>query len=150
MRAIMDDVRFAVRSLLKSPGFTLVAVLTLAVGIGANTAIFSVVNAVVLRPLNVQDSESVVRFMTTTGASTPVAGAQQYETWRNQAIFEDVSAHRLEYVNLTGQAEPEQIPVARVTRDFFQLFGAPVLTGRTFTAAECRESDALGPLRAQK
>jgi putative ABC transport system permease protein len=138
MLAIMEEVRFAIRSLVKSPGFTLLAVLILAVGIGANTAIFSVVNAVVLRPLSVQDSESVVRFLTTTGASTPVAGVQQYETWRRQTVFEHVSAHRLEYVNLTGQAEPEQIPVARVTRDFFQLFRAPVLTGRTFTAVEDR------------
>src|SRR5262249_53833848 len=119
MLPVIDDVRLATRSLVNSPALTLVGVLTLAVGIGASTAIFSVVNAVVLRPLNVDDAESVVRFITTTGASTAVAGIQQYDTWRRQRPFEDVSAHRLEYVNLAGQAHPEQIPVGRVTREFF-------------------------------
>src|SRR5262249_30144082 len=138
MQAIVEEIRSAIRSLVKSPGFTLVGLVTLAVGIGANTAIFSVVNAVILRPLSVEDSESVVRFLTTTGASTAVAGVQQYEAWRGQHVFEDVSAHRLEYVNLTGQARPEQIPIARVTREFFQLFRAPLLAGRTFTAVEDR------------
>ena len=103
MVTIMEELRFAVRSSMKSPGFTLVATLTLAVGIGADTTIFSVVNAVVLRPLKVQRSEALVRFVTTTGASTFVAGVPQYETWRQQPVFDDVSAHRLEYVNLTGR-----------------------------------------------
>jgi len=139
MSLVIEEVRFAIRSLVKSPGFTLIAIVTLAVGIGASTAIFSVVNAVVLRPLNIDDSQSMVRFMTTTGtATTAVAGIQQYDTWRRQPGFEEVSAHRLEYVNLTGRASPEQIPVARVTREFFQLFRAPVLAGRTFTALEDR------------
>ena len=138
MVTILEDIRFVVRSLSKSPGFTLVTVLTLALGIGANTAIFSVVNAVVLRPLNVRDADALVRFITTTGASTSIAGVPQYETWRQQAAFDAVSAHRLEFVNLTGQTEPEQVPVARVTREFFEVFRAPVLIGRTFIAAEDR------------
>lgn len=136
MATLIDQVRIAARSLVKSPGVALVAVLTLALGIGANTAIFSVVNAVVLRPLNVPESDALVRFVTTTGASTFVAGVPQYEAWRQQTVFDGVSAHRLEYINLTGQTEPEQVPVARVTREFFDLFRAPVVVGRTFTGAE--------------
>src|SRR5262249_14202223 len=112
---------------------------TLTLGIGANTAIFSVVNAVVLRPLKAPDAATLVRFITTTGASTSIAGAQSFDVWRQQtAVFEDVSAHRLEYVNLTEGTEPEQIPIARVTAGFFHLFRARVLSGRTFAASEDR------------
>jgi putative ABC transport system permease protein len=146
MRELSQDVRFALRTLHRQPGFALVAILTLTLGISANTAIFSVVNAVVLRPLKAPDAATLVRFMTTTGASTSIAGAQSFDVWRQQtAVFEDVSAHRLEYVNLTEGTEPEQIPIARVTAEFFRLFRAQVLRGRTFAASEDRPG---GPLVA--
>jgi len=139
---IREDLRYGVRSLCSAPGVTLIALLTLAVGIGANTAIFSVVNAVVLRPLTVPDADSLVRFITTTGTSTSVAGVPEYEAWRRQTTFDEVAAHRLEYVNLTGPADAEQIPVARVTRGFFHLFRAPVAVGRAFTADDDRPGGA--------
>src|SRR5258708_5108652 len=146
MRELWQDVAYALRTFRRQPGFALVAILTLTLGISANTAIFSVVNTVVLRPLKAPDAASLVRFITTTGASTSTAGAQSFDVWRQQtAVFEDVSAHRLEYVNLTEGSEPEQIPVARVTADFFRLFRAPVLSGRTFTVSDDRPG---GPLVA--
>src|SRR6202158_1219880 len=140
MRDLWQDVAYALRTFWRQPGFALVAILTLTLGISANTAIFSVVNAVVLRPLKAPDAESLVRFITTTGASTTsIAGAQSFDVWRQQtSVFQDVSAHRLEYVNLTEGVEPEQIPLARVNAEFFRLFRAPLLSGRTFTASEDR------------
>src|SRR5437773_3749903 len=102
MRELWQDVAYALRTFRPQPGFALVAILTLTLGISANTAIFSVVNTVVLRPLKAPDGASLVRFITTTGASTSIAGAQSFDVWRQQTtVFEDVSAHRLEYVNLT-------------------------------------------------
>ena len=146
MRELSQDIAYAFRTFRRQPGFALVAILTLTLGISANTAIFSVVNAVVLRPLKAPGPASLVRFITTTGASTSIAGTQSFDVWRQQtAVVEDVSAHRLEYVNLTEGSEPEQIPVARVTAGFFRLFRAPVLSGRTFSASEDRPG---GPLVA--
>jgi len=134
-----QDATYAIRTIRRQPGFALVSILTLTLGIGATTAIFSVVNAVVLRPLKTPDAERLVRFITTTGVSTSIAGAQSFDVWRQQSrVFDDVAAHRLEYVNLTEGAEPEQIPVARVSAAFFDLFRAPVLNGRTFNAPEDR------------
>src|SRR6195256_6531220 len=100
MRELWRDTAYAIRTFRRQPGFAVVAILTLTLGIGANTAIFSVVNAVVLRPLKAPNAGSLVRFTTTTGAaSSSIAGAQSFDTWRQQnGVFEDVSAHRLEYV----------------------------------------------------
>src|SRR5262245_54249216 len=140
MRDVWQDAAYAIRTLARQRAFALTSILTLTLGIGANTAIFSVVNAVVLRPLNVPDAQTLVRFVTTTGAaSSSVAGTQTFDVWRQQtAVFEDVSAHRLEYVNLTEGGEPEQIPVARVTAEFFRLFRVPIQNGRAFAAADDR------------
>jgi len=143
MRDIWQDGVFALRALRREPGFALAAMLTLTLGIGANTAIFSVVNAVVLRPLKAPAASSLVRFITTNGASSSIAGAQSFDVWRQQSrVVEDVSAHRLEYVTLTDGAEPELIPVARVTAEFFRLFRAPVASGRVFTSSEDRPGGA--------
>lgn len=143
---LWQDGTYAMRTFWRQPGFALVSILTLTLGIGANTAIFSVVNAVVLRPLKTPNADTLVRFITTTGVSTSIAGAQSFDMWRQQSkVFENVSAHRLEYVNLTEGAEPEQVPVARVSAEFFRLFRASVLNGRTFDASEDRPG---GPLVA--
>jgi len=133
-----QDLRYALRTLSTNRGFTLVVVATLTLGIGANTAIFSVVNAVLLRPLKAPDADTLVRFLTTYGTiSTATAAGREVGEWRQQgSVFEDVSAHRLEFVNLTGGTDPEQIPVGRVSADFFSLFRAPVLYGRVFTRNE--------------
>jgi putative ABC transport system permease protein len=136
MSDFRDDVTYALRTLARERRFAAAAILTLTLGIGADTAIFSVVNAVVLRPLLAPEPESLVRFVTTTGAATQVAGAQSFEVWRQQTVFEDVAAHRLEYVNLTDGSEPEQIPVARVSAGFFHLFRAPIEIGRAFAPSE--------------
>jgi len=140
MGDIQRDLAYTLRTVRRQPGFALVAVLTLTLGIGANTAIFSVVNAVVLRPLKAPDAETLVRFMTMTGAaSTSIASVQSFDVWQRQTnSFEDVSAHRLEYDSLTEGTEPEQIPVARVSAGFFRLFRAPLQRGRTFTTSEDR------------
>ena len=144
MHELWQDVAYALRTFRRQPGFGLVAILTLTLGISANTAIFSVVNTVVLRPLKAPDAASLVRFITTTGASTSIAGVQSLNVWRRQTtVFDDVSAHRLEYVNLTEGSEPEQIPVARVSAEFFRLFHARVLSGRVFTSAEDRPGASL-------
>ena len=137
---VRQDVRYAIRTLINTPDFTLVVVATLTLGIGANTAIFSVVNTVLLKPLQAPDAARLVRFMTGYGGtSTSITGAQAFDAWRRQTtLFENVSAHRLEFVNLTGGTAPEQIPIARVSAEFFQLFRAPLLHGRTFAADEDR------------
>ena len=121
---LWQDLNYAWRTLSKTPAFTLAAVLTLGLGIGANTAIFSVVNAVVLRPLKAPDAERLVRFITTSGStSSSVSGVQSLVAWREQTtVLENVSAHRLEHINLTRGVEPEQVPVARVSAEFFRLF----------------------------
>jgi predicted permease len=121
----------------RTPAFTLAAVAALALGIGANTAIFSVVNTVLLRPLPYPDPGRLVSFLNTSPqGSGPGASPTKFNTWRRQtSAFQDVSAYRVSVVNLT-EGEPEQVGTAHVSADFFRLFGAPVIAGRTFAAAE--------------
>src|SRR5512146_2555455 len=134
------DFRFALRSLAKVPGFTAIAVLVIAVGIGSNTAVFSVINTVLLQPLSYPHPQSLTQLMETApqgtffGASVP-----KFNIWRQQtSIFQDVAGYDQggAGLNLTGGAEPEQVQGIHVTADYFRLFGAPVIAGRTFTAAE--------------
>ena len=134
------DTRYALRVLRRNPGFTAAALAALAIGIGANTAVFSVVNTVLLRPLQVPNAERIVRFAETyQGIPSSPTGLTTFNIWRRQTdAFEDVSAHWLEFANLTTASYPEQVPVARVSAGFFRLFGAPVTDGRTFTDEEDR------------
>src|SRR5205807_1920025 len=124
----------------RSPGFTLITLAVLALGIGANVAIFSVVNTVFLKPLTAPDGERIVQVENTfEGVPAYGTGFPEFNLWRQQTtIFQDISAYRLDRLNLTGGPSPELIPVARVTADFFHLFGASVLRGRTFTFDEDR------------
>jgi len=140
MDALLHDLRYAVRSLRKSPGFTAVAVLTLALGIGANTAIFSVVNAVLLKPAPYPDSDRLYAFMTTfPEGSFDRASPTKFNTWRECATaFDDLSAYRFTAVNLTNGDEVEQVPAGQVTSAFFKLFGASMVQGRTFADDEDR------------
>jgi predicted permease len=128
--------------LIRTPGFTLAAVAALALGIGANSAIFSVINTVLLRPLAYPDPDRIVRFCAITpngtqwGASVP-----KFANWRSQAgVIQDAAAYDEggAGLNLTGVAYPEQIRAAHVTVDYFRLFGARTMIGRTFTQEEDR------------
>jgi predicted permease len=134
------DFRFAVRSLAKMPGFTAIAILVMAVGIGANTAVFSVINTVLLKPLTYPDAQSLVQLMNTSDqGSFPGANVPKFNIWHQQtSIFQDVAGYDTggAGLNLTGGSEPEQVQGIHVTADYFRLFGAPVILGRTFTAEE--------------
>ncbi len=142
MRILSPDLRYALRMLRKNPGFTATALVALALGIGATTAIFSIVNTVLLKPLTFPDPDRIVTFfMTTPGGPSYGGSATRFNVWRQQTqALQDVSAY--EYaganLNLTGEAFPEQIHGIRVSADYFRLLGAPVILGRTFTAEEDR------------
>ena len=140
MDSFVQDLRYAVRTLAKAPGFTIVAVLTLAIGIGANAAIFSVVNAVLLKPVPFPDPDRLVMFMNTSPqGSGSNASPAKFQHWREQTrVVQDVTAFRNNVVNYTGGGVPEQLRAGEVSADYFRLLGAPVLHGRTFSAAEDR------------
>src|SRR5690349_2422695 len=137
MGVLIQDLRYGLRTLLKKPSFALVAVTTLALGIGANTAIFSVVNAVLLRPLPFKDQDRVVvawnRGAEAAGGDrTPLAVTDLLD-WRTQSkSFENVSAYQQRYFNYTGGDSPERVRGAGVAADFFETLGVQPLLGRTF------------------
>jgi predicted permease len=137
---MFKELKYAARSLVKRPGFSLVAVLTLALGIGANTAIFSVVNATLLRPLPFKDPERVVMIwgvLAKLQADTLPNSAPNFEGLKTGAkSFERMAAFRSWSWQLTGSGEPELLRGARVTADFFEAVGAGPILGRTFTAEE--------------
>jgi putative ABC transport system permease protein len=134
----LQDLRYTLRLLAKAPGFTGMAILALGLGIGANTAIFSLVNAVLLRPLPYPDPARIVIF----GDAHPerlaaAASPTRFNTWRKLAdVFQDVAAYRYATVALTGTGGPQQIQSAFVSAAYFRLFGQAVEQGRTFTAEE--------------
>lgn len=134
------DLRFAVRSLARTPGFTLIALLVIATGIGVNTAVFTVVNAVILKPLTYPDPQAMVQLVTTSSRGPiPVASIPEYNIWQQQStIFRQVAAYGWggAGMNLTGGDHPEQVLGTHVTKGYFALFGAPLVAGRTFTASE--------------
>jgi putative ABC transport system permease protein len=138
LEASLQDVRFGLRVLRKNPGFTAVALLTLALGIGANTAIFSVVDAVLLKPLDAPEPDRVVIFIDSTKqGSGPLAADIEFNLWRKQTtVFEDVSGYRSASYYLTGVAQPQRVDAMLVTEGYFGLFGLPIAQGRSFTSDE--------------
>jgi putative ABC transport system permease protein len=150
MESLLQDIRYAGRSLLKSPGFTVVAVLTLALGIGANTAIFSVVNAVLLRPLPYAEPERLVMVWERNlqrGRDRNVISPANYLDWQSQnRVFSDIAARLYWRANLGGVEQPEELPVEYVTGNFFRTLGVRPLLGRTFTEAEDRPGGASAVL----
>src|SRR2546426_937580 len=135
----MNDLRYAFRQLLKNPGFTAVAVLTLALGIGATTAIFSVVHAVVLRPLPFPESERLVAIWTQTPQvdRLPMAAAYHRDLKSQNTVFEDIAMlSRVANYNLTGDGEPERLTAARVAANLFPLLRVKPALGLGFTEEE--------------
>ena len=135
----MNDLKFAFRQLLKNPGFTAVAVLTLALGIGATTAIFSVVYAVVLRPLPFPDSERLVAVWTQTPQfdRLPMSAANHRDLKSQATVFEEVGIlSRTANFNLTGDGEPERLAATRISASLFPLLRVIPALGRGFTEEE--------------
>jgi putative ABC transport system permease protein len=148
LETFWQDLRFGVRMLLKYPGFTFVAVLTLALGIGANTAIFSVVNAVFLRPLPYHNADELMMFHFTDarGREELVYSPAAYLDLKSQnSVFTDVAAwgNNTWPANLTGDGEPERLQGFQVSANFFQVLGVAAVRGRTFLP----EEDHLGSNR---
>src|SRR5437899_1163183 len=143
MATLLQDLRYAFRLLAKSPSFTLIAVLTLALGIGANTAIFTVVNAVLLRPLGFRDPSRVVLVAEKTSYPTVSTSYENYIDWRGQShSFESLEATRGTAITLTGTGEPERLNARMATAPLFSLLGVNAILGRTFLAEEDRGGGA--------
>jgi putative ABC transport system permease protein len=134
-----NDLRYSLRMLIANPAFTLTAIAALALGIGANTAIFTVVDTVLHKPLTYPEPERLVQFMNIfADGNNPVASPVNFNTWRTQtSIVQDVAAYDFggPGFNLTGSV-PEQVHGIHVSEAYFRLFGAPVMLGRTFTPQE--------------
>jgi len=140
MQTIWQDLRYGARMLMKKPGFTLIAVITLALGIGANTAIFTVVNAVLLRPLSYSEPERIMRLAPDwPNASFRSASETKFIFWREHSqAFDGVAATTGigSGVNLSGGSEPEFVAGVRVSADLFRVLGVNPAIGRGFTREE--------------
>src|SRR3989440_1552990 len=138
----MNDFRYALRQLLRQPGFTVLAVVALALGIGANTVLFSAINTLFLRPLSYPQPEQLVRVW----GSFPERGLDRanvswprYSAWREQQqSFSEFAAQSFTGFTLTGRGDPENLNGVRVTENFFRALGVQPLFGRTFTADDDR------------
>jgi len=142
---MLNDIRYGIRNLRKHPGFSIIVVTVLALGIGANSAIFSVVNGVLLRPLPYRDPDSLVMIwgnFLKLNIERLAAKSAEFEDYRAEdQIFEQVAAFENVNLNLTGEAQAERIPGARVTTNLFSMLGAQVEQGRGFSPAENQTGD---------
>ena len=140
MQTILRDLRYAARMLRKKPGFTLIAVITLALGIGANTAIFSVVNCLLLRPLPYQNSERLAIIWTHSPGANVVQdwpSPGQFSAIRTEeSVFEELALAQGSTLILTGESTPERIGVLRASSAVFSLLGAQPALGRVFVPQE--------------
>src|ERR1700732_4946244 len=143
MTGTLQDLRYAVRQLRKSPGFTAVAVITLALGIGANTAIFSVVNGALLRPLAFREPNRLVHVWhvppakSFPGMTTFAVSAANYLDWQSQnQVFENMAIYSHHGFTLTGSEKPEQVDASAVSSSFFETLGVQPMLGRVFSPQE--------------
>ena len=136
----MNDLKFAFRQLLKNPGFSAVAVLTLALGIGVNTAIFSFVNTILLRPLPFNEPDRLVMVFTSYLANDSHknwVAAPTLDEWRKQStVFAGLAARGFGGFVLTGKGQPENIPGSRLSANIFRLLGIQPVLGRDFLPEE--------------
>jgi putative ABC transport system permease protein len=144
MDTLLQDFRYAIRTMLRTPGFTAIAVLALALGIGANTAIFSVVNSVLLRPLPYLDSQRLVHVhrMQPPIERAPISRPDFFEWRDHQQVFSDIGAYHFQTLNLTGTDQAERIIGARVTGNFFAMFGIAPAAGRFFDQSDDQPGSA--------
>ena len=146
METLLQDLRQGVRALLKQPAFTFVAIIALALGIGANTAIFSVVNAVLLQALPYRQADNLVTVWENNkrrGNDQNVINLGNYTDWKEQnRVFEDMATFFDTNANLTGSGEPEEIPAQIASANLFSVLGVNPILGRTFTAEDGREGAA--------
>ena len=140
MRTLLQDLQYACRQMMKSPGFAIIAILTLAIGIGANTTIFSVVNGVLLNPLPYPESNRlVVLFHNKPHFTRGSISYPNFLDWqRDNRSFDAMAAYRNGNAKLTGSGEPENLSGRMVSAGFFELLGVKPVLGRTFTADEDR------------
>jgi hypothetical protein len=138
VETFVDDLRFGARALRRNPGFATVAILTLALGIGANAAIFSVVNAVLLRPLPWAEPDRAVMIWSkwTSFDKTWVADGEVMDYRRRSQTLTEVGAWGEGQTNITGDGEPERVASGQVTANLFSVLGVRPQMGRSFTAAE--------------
>src|SRR5262245_31468117 len=138
LETFWQDLRFGARALFRSPGFAAIAVLTLALGIGANASIFSVLNTVLLRPLPWSEPDRAVMIWSkwTSFDKTWVAEGEVVDYRKRATTLQEVAAWSDGQVNLTGDQEPERVSAARVTANIFSTLGVAPMIGRTFNAQE--------------
>jgi putative ABC transport system permease protein len=138
MDSFVRDIRHSLRLFWQNRGFTATAVAALAIGIGLNTAIFSIVSAVLLKPPPFPQADRIVLLMNTSPqGSGPAASPAKFAHWQQQStVLEDVAAFRGGVINWTGGDLPLQLRSGQVSAAYFRLFGAPVVLGRTFSAEE--------------
>src|SRR5262245_11732405 len=146
MNTLLSDIRYALRLLTKSPGFTVVAVLTLALGIGANTAMFSVIHAVLLRPLPFADSDRLISVWNDYGSggqSLPAVSPPDFRDYQQRCrLFDQIAAATggggaaVDFGTVEGDERPQQVSVGFVTDNLFPLFGVQPILGRNFTPQE--------------
>src|SRR5690348_13543080 len=135
METLIKDIRYGLRSLAKRPGFTAIAIITLALGIGASTSIFSVVDAVLLRPLPYPHAEQIVQLREVNEKGTKIAFAEpNFNDVRSRNhTLEAVAQYNSQLVTVTGASEPVRVFTAAVSSDFFRVLGTNALVGRTFS-----------------
>ena len=144
MDPLLQDIRYGIRMLFKNPGFTIVAFLTLALGIGANTAIFSILNSILFQPLPFKNPDQLamlISYNTRHVRKGTSASYPDFLDWQKQnTVFNEMSVFRVKSYTLTGVGDPERIEGGRVSGNFFDLLGIKPQIGRSFT----KEDDKPG------